>query len=81
MRRRHESGVPFWIANVPFSSWLPRYSHCPSGPPGSRSGNRAGSQPAARETEVNYDCSVKLTVTVMMTGTGTPFSIVGVYSH
>jgi hypothetical protein len=28
-----------------------------------------------------YDCKVKFTVTVMMTGTGTPFSSVGVYSH
>jgi hypothetical protein len=40
---------------------------------------RAPSPRRARKGD--YDCSVKLTVTVMMTGTGTPFSIVGVYSH
>lgn len=28
-----------------------------------------------------YDCNVKFTVTVMMTGTGTLFNNVGVYSH
>ena len=38
------------------------------------------SRASQRGNPGNY-CNVKFTVTVMMTGTGTPFSSVGVYSH
>ncbi len=53
---------------------------CPSGP-ALALGQPARAPKPARATQSDYDCSVKLTVTVMMTGTGTPLSIVGVYSH
>jgi hypothetical protein len=81
MRRREKSGVPLWIANVPFPELAAPILPLPIRAPRSRSGNRAGYRARATRDRGDYDCSVKLTVTVMMTGTGTPFSIVGVYSH
>jgi hypothetical protein len=78
MRRRQKSGVPLGLQNFRVPSWLPRYM--PIRAPARARATSAGTRPR-RARQGNYDCRVKLTVTVMMTGTGTPFSIVGVYSH
>jgi hypothetical protein len=77
MRHRQNSGVPLGL-QTSRSQWLPCYMPIRA-PARARATARAPSP--RRASQGDYDCSVKLTVTVMMTGTGTPLSIVGVYSH
>jgi hypothetical protein len=81
MRRRENSGVPLDCKLPEFPELAAPILPLPTRAPVLAPGNRAGSRARAARVRGDYDCSVKLTVTVMMTGTGTPFSIVGVYSH